>query len=160
MKHVILAFSVLFCAHFQATAQTYRSAVGAKFGEFTSLSYLTFLKESNALEVFGGVRSFRAGSAMHFHASYQTYRKIQTVPQLRWYTGIGGAMFMYNYHQEKHQTTLGTLGIGPEAYIGLEYRVKDFPITISADLMGRYLLNGYYSGLNIGFGATTIRYIL
>lgn len=69
-------------------------------------------------------------------------------------------MFMYNYHQEKHQTTLGTLGIGPEAYIGLEYRVKDFPITISADLMGRYLLNGYYSGLNIGFGATTIRYIL
>ena len=60
MKKIVLLFSMLFILAItnEMKAQDYKSAIGLRFGYPVSISYKTFLTESNALELLAGYRGY------------------------------------------------------------------------------------------------------
>lgn len=163
MKKLFFLFAFLGAVLFSNAiqAQSYNSAIGLRLGVPLSVSYKTFLSESNALELFAGFRGYTGYSWVNVGALYQIHKPINGVDNLQWYFGGGASAFFYNYNNGFNFGDSGSFGLGIMGNLGLDYKFDNTPINISADWVPTiYIGSGYLSGFGGGYGALAVRYTL
>lgn len=161
MKKLFFLFAFLGAVLFSNAihAQSYNSAIGLRLGVPLSVSYKTFLSESNALELFAGFRGYAGYSWVNVGALYQIHKPINSVDNLQWYFGGGASAFFYNY--DAGFSDAGSFGLGIMGNLGLDYKLPNTPINISADWVPTiYIGSGYLTGFGGGYGALAVRYTL
>lgn len=161
MKKLIL-FLLLFVGLGMTTntqAQDYKSAIGLRLGYPISITYKTFLNETNAIEIFGGFRSYNQYTTVNVTAGYLLHNDFPDVERLKWYYGLGGGVAFYNFDNDFVVDDDG-LSIVINGFLGLDYTLKDTPINLSVDWIPGIFIGGYGSGFGAGRGALSVRYIL
>jgi hypothetical protein len=142
----------------QLSGQAYKSAIGGKLGYGLIASYKTFLSESNAIDIFGGIRwgGLAAG------AYYEKHKPIGTTEGLQWYWGFGGSLTTWSYG-----SGLGNYyEVGASGVLGLDYAFSDIPLNLSVDWAPTFVLldswdfSGSYNRFRSGYGSLSARYIL
>lgn len=149
---VVLGFST------QLSGQAYKSAFGAKLGYGLVASYKTFLSESNAIDLFGGI----TWGGLTAGAYYEKHKALGTTAGLQWYWGFGGAFTTNSYG-----SGLGNYyELGASGVIGLDYAFDNIPLNVSLDwaptivLLDNWDYTGTYGRFRSGYGALSARYIL
>jgi hypothetical protein len=143
-------------------AQAYNSAIGLRFGYPLSISYKTFLTESNALELYAGFRSY-SGVYGYFTVGglYEIHKPINGVDGLSWYYGGGVSVQFFTYDDAYWGGTNdnGNFGVGLSGVIGLDYKFADAPFNLSVDFLPTIRFGGWDSGY-YSWGALAARYVL
>ncbi len=163
MKKITLLFSMLFVMAVASNlkAQDYNSAIGLRFGYPLSISYKTFLTESNALELYAGYRGY-SGIYSYFTVGglYEIHKPINGVDGLSWYYGGGVSVQFFTYDNSYVFTDdNGSLGVGISGVLGLVYKFADAPFNLSVDFLPTIRFGGWDSGY-YSWGALAARYVL
>lgn len=163
MKKIVLLFSMLFILAItnEMKAQDYKSAIGLRFGYPVSISYKTFLTESNALELLAGYRGY-SGIYSYFSvgALYEIHKPISDVEGLSWYYGFGASVQFFTYDDDYFfDDDNGSVGLGISGVIGLDYKFPSAPVNLSLDFMPTFRFGGWDSGY-YSWGALAARYVL
>jgi hypothetical protein len=160
MKKIALLFSMLFVLALssQLKAQDYKSAIGLRFGYPISVSYKTFMTESNALEIYAGFRGY-SGIYSYFAIGglYEIHKPFADVAGLSWYYGGGASVQFYTYDDDIYDD--GSFGVGLSGVIGLDYKFADAPFNLSLDFMPTISFGGWDDGY-YSWGALAARYVL
>ncbi len=151
MKKAILLISFSFLAFAVTQAQTYATAVGAKFyvgnGTLGGFNIKHFTSQTTALE---GSLLFGTG-VIGFEGLYQYQADIPSVPGLQYFVGGGGLL---GFGTGKGSTTDFALRLTG----GVDYKIEDAPIDVSIGLDPFFNIapaTGTYLSLGLGF-----RYVL
>ncbi len=157
----LILLSLLFTVFLVTTteAQSYKSAAGARLGYPLSASYKTFISESSALEVYAGFRGYSAYRWISVSGAYLVHKPIEGVENLNWYLGGGASVYFWTYDAGFLNPGDNT-SIGIQGYLGLDYRIPDTPVNITADWIPTFFLGGYSKGFGGGYGTLGVRYIL
>lgn len=162
MKKLILLFVLIsgFAFSSQMQAQDYKSAIGLRFGYPLSVSYKTFLNETNALDLFVGYRGY-SGIYSYFALGgfYEFVNDIEGVEGLAWYYGFGASVQFFSYENLPYLDDQGSFGVGVSGIIGLDYTFPDAPITLGLDFAPTIRFGGWDDGF-YAWGALSARYIL
>ncbi len=149
-----------------ASAQSFGSAIGVRLGAPLSITYKTFLNESNAIEVMGGTRGFGSGVTQYrwyqLGAAYQVHKPLNVgaVEGLNWYFGGGASVYFWNFN-DSFVGEGSSSSFGLQGYLGLSYTFENTPINLSVDWVPTYFLNGFGgSGFGYDSGSLGIRYVL
>jgi hypothetical protein len=138
-----------------AATTYYKAALGLKFIYGVSLTGKYFISEKSALE--GIVRYNGAGglgSNIAFSGLYEYHSEIKEIAGLRWYIGGGGHV---NHFSWKDVDAPGVTTFGVVGTIGLEYKVKNLPLAVSADWQPAYIIN-HGAGFSAENGGIGIKY--
>jgi hypothetical protein len=138
--------------------QDYKVAAGLRFGYPLSLTGKFFLNEKHAIEAMAGRRGYSYGSYFTLGGLYQIHSPIKSVEGLKWYVGGGAAAYMWSW-KNSFVTTESSTAIGLLGVVGLDYKIKDVPLSITADWMPTFFINGYGSGFAGGYGGLGVRYV-
>jgi hypothetical protein len=135
----------------QSLDADYKTAVGVKFGwwESASLSVKHFIKDNTAIE--GLLYFWQYGG--EGCGLYEYHGAISTVTGLKWYVGGGGHFGVYNTDWAKHvpNSHSGTY-LGPDAILGVDYKLTGAPIALSFDVQPRFDVPGGYISVWGGLG--------
>ena len=159
LKYVLFAVALCAFGH-TATAQDYSSAVGLRFGYPLSVSYKTFLNETNAVEAYVGFRGYGSFSWFSINGAYQIHNDIESVDGLQWYYGGGAGVQFWSYDFLAESSTTFSLA----GYLGLQYTFVDAPVSLTLDWVPTVFLGDNFGvGFNTfgaGYGALGARYTL
>jgi hypothetical protein len=136
----------------QSMGTSYRTALGIKFWP-GAISIKHFIGDNTALE---GLASFW-DNGFRFTGLYEIHGDVNNVPGLKWYIGPGAHIGAYNgvvFHD--HYYGSGTLSLGIDGVIGLDYKINGAPIDLSLDIQP-YLEIAGHPYLDI-WGGLGIRY--
>lgn len=158
MKKLILACLFIAGTFAFAQAQDYKSAVGLRFGYPSSITYKSFISETNAFEVYGGFRGFAGFSTIELNGAYLIHAELGDTDGLKYYYGAGVGASFYSY--DTGFIGDGSTSFNISGYLGLEYTLSDLPLTLSVDWSPTFLLGGYNRGLGADGGGLAIRYVL
>jgi hypothetical protein len=146
---VLIATTVFTTATFaQAEGSSYTNAIGVKFWP-GALSFKHFTTDNTALE---GLLNFW-DNGFRITGLYEFHGNIEAAPGLRWYVGPGAHIGWWNgaiYHD--HYYNSGSLMIGVDGVLGLEYKFEGAPIAVSADIQPYLEFNHPYLGIWGGLG--------
>ena len=140
IKLLLVAASILLSvtiakAQTQAQIQS-QTSVGLRLGSTSGLSIKKAIAGAD-LEGIIGV----SPSGLSFTGLYEISKPTSEVSQLYWYYGAGGHatirgssyyVFHDRYYAERYYG--GALGLGIDGILGLEYRIREIPFSISLDL--------------------------
>ncbi len=163
MKNLFTLFLVLFfCVGLtqNGQAQNYNSAIGVRLGYPLSVSYKTFISETNALEVYAGFRGFTGYSWFSLNAAYQIHNDISSVEGLQWYYGVGAGILFFNFDNNFFNDNSSNTSFSVQGYLGLDYKFVNAPINLTLDWVPTYFINGFGSGFGAGYGSLGVRYVL
>jgi len=138
----------------------YKSAIGLRLGSPLAISYKTFVKDDIAAEAYVGFRSFGGYSFTTVNISGQKHTPIASVERLSWYYGAGLGAYFYNFDNDFIGDDGGSLGIGLQGYLGLDYCLADTPLNFSVDWIPTFFVSGFGNGFGAGYGTLAVRYIL
>lgn len=136
----------------------YRAALGIKFLWGISLTGKCFIKPHQALEAIIRYRGYQGiGKDLAFSVLYEYQRQIPGAEGFNWYAGAGAYFGHFSY---KSSYDPGLYGIktsksyyGLSGVVGLEYKIKQLPIAISADWMPSFdIKNSTFVAENGGIG--------
>lgn len=139
----------------------YKSAVGLRFGSpYVSASYKTFIKEGNALEFYASFRSFSGYSWVSASGAYQIHKPLDNIAEgLQWYYGGGASVYFWTF-DSGFISDAGSISVGINGYLGLDYKFKNAPVSLTTDWVPTFFVNGFGSGFGGGYGGLGIRYVL
>lgn len=158
---LIIAMAFSFILSYEASSQAYESAIGARFGIPTSVSYKKFVSEKAALEGYVGIRSSSLFTQIGLSAAYLIHSDIAEVEGLQWYFGGGTSAYRYNYDTLFGGESTGGIFLGINGYIGLEYTFSTTPVSASVDWVPTMILGeGASTGFASNYGSLAVRYIL
>lgn len=166
MKRLLFFLPLLFSFMLiteSATAQEYRTAVGARLGYPLSVSLKHFLNDNgHAVEAYVGTRGWGYGRWVNISAGYQIHNPldIDGVEGLYWYYGAGASILFWNFNDPFLDDNNSSSSIGLQGYLGLDYAFDDVPVNISVDWVPTFFVNGYSNGFGAGYAGVGIRYIL
>lgn len=167
MKRLFFLLPLFFCfmlTSSTASAQEYKTAVGARLGYPLSASLKYFLNDNgHALEGYVGTRGWGYGRFVNVSVAYQIHNRldIEGLEGLYWYYGGGAAVFFWNYDNAfVFDDDYSSTAFGIQGYLGLDYAFDDVPINLSVDWVPTFSLNGYSRGFGGGYGSLSVRYIL
>jgi len=146
----------------------YKSALGVKFLWGIALTGKHFFKDQHAIEAIVKYRGYaRVGSDINLALLYEYHKNIPGVEGLRWYAGGGIYLGYFSFKDELdyyYEIAADQAGINTNNFymgivgaLGLEYKIQNTPIAVSADwqpaigIIKSYGSNGF-SGENGGFG--------
>jgi hypothetical protein len=140
----------------KANAQSYKSALGLKFGGYENgISGKYFLNEGTALEGVLGIRNH----GLVLTGLYELHQTAFNVPELKFYYGAGahlgavGKGRYQRYGSDDEFYDSGSILLGADGVVGLEYLIPESPIAISLDLNPRLeLARGPFFDLAPGLG--------
>jgi opacity protein-like surface antigen len=155
MKKIILSAIMLFGLAFTAQSQEIsKHALGLRLGDNNGfggeVSYQLGLNQKNRLEFDLGWRNSRDVDAVKGVALYQWVWNIDG--GFNWYAGVGGGLAAWDYDYRFNDNRYKDSGtyVFAAGDIGIEYRFKEIPLTLSLD--GRPEIgSGYYDDDNFGF---------
>lgn len=133
----------------------YSTAIGIKFLygiAFTGKHFFTEKHAAEAIVRYNGLGGL--GSDINLTALYEYHSPINGVPGLKWYIGGGAYAGTFSFKDSDfipESDDTSNVYFGLSGVLGLEYKIKNLPIAISADWQPVYLLKDYYD--NTGFGA-------
>jgi len=157
MKKTTLLFAIILLAVAGANAQTYSTAVGAKFytggGSVGGLNIRHSTAEHTALE--GSLLFYSGGLGIEGLYEYQA--PIEGTEGLQYFVGGGGMLGFgtgrYNNYNNRNSTSFALRLTG-----GVDYKFADAPIDVSLAFDPFFYL-APYSGSNLSLGIG-IRYVL
>ncbi len=157
MKKVTLLFAIIFMAATVVNAQTYETAVGAKFytgnGSLGGINIRHSTSERTALE--GSLLFFSGG--LGIEGLYQYQGPIEGAEGLQYFVGGGGALGFgsgrYNYYNNRNNASFALRLTG-----GVDYKFADAPIAVSLAFDPFFYLTPY-SGSNLALGIG-LRYVI
>lgn len=158
MKKLLFIAVCMLGISFSSFSQEYDSAIGGRLGFPLSASYKTFISESNAIEVYGGLEFASGFSTFAVNGAYQVHTPLDTADGLSWYWGAGAGVSFFTFRNSFIGTTGGTT-FGAQGYLGLDYKFDDLPLNLSVDIIPTIGFGGFGSGLGFG-GALAARYVL
>ena len=143
MKKYISIFTLSFLFTGICNAQEQKWAVGARLGEPSGLNIRKYFDE-NAFEInvgtYGGLwgqdRAYRKGHyqsvGLAVTANYLWHNNLFGSETTKYYYGFGGQFNNRKYFPSDQQMAQGvaTLSIGGDALAGLEFFLKDSPLSI------------------------------
>ena len=145
-------------------AQDYELAAGLRLGIPVSLSLKKSLDGTNALEGFVGFRSFGfGGNALNVGGAYQRHYPLTDVTEgLSWYWGAGASVVFLSFQNDFLGVQEGSVSIGAQGYLGLEYTLEDKPVSFSLDWVPTIYISGNQAirGFGADNGALSVRYII
>ena len=150
MKNLFLVLIIFLGGMITSQAQNYDSAIGLRLGYPNSVTYKKFISETNAIELYGGIRRFDGSSLINFNGAYQIHTPIEAVDNLLWYYGAGAGVGLGS----------GFTSISLSGYIGLDYKFDKLPISLSVDYVPTYFLGSSDLNFQVGYGNLAVRYIL
>jgi hypothetical protein len=132
----------------QSMGSSYETAVGIKFWP-GAISVKHFISDNHAIEGLANFwdRGFRVTGLYEIHGD------INDVEGLKWYVGPGAHIGWYNgtyYHG--HDYGSGSLSIGVDGVLGLDYKFSGAPINLSLDINPYLELNHPYIDVWGGLG--------
>lgn len=151
MKTKITLLLFFVCFIYQSHAQNYTTSLGLRLGYPFSVSYKTFINESNAIEITAGYIGVATNGLFNFGGYYEHHTPIESADGLSWY--YGGGINLYFGRLYNASAALGLSGV-----LGLDYKFKDAPVNISLDWIPTFFLNK--QGFLGGVGGISVRYVL
>lgn len=154
----ILAVAVL-CISLSGYSQ-YNTAIGLRVGETSGLTVRHFVSDGVAIEGMLGIWNRGVSGTL----LYEFYRSAFGAQGLNWYYGAGGHLAVvthrdgynwYDYGQRRYYYREGSLGLGIDGIVGLEYKIPRAPIAFSFDLkpfLEFNLTGGAFVALDPGLG--------
>jgi hypothetical protein len=157
MRKALLTFlALIIFAGFRSSAQSmgssYQTAVGIKFWP-GAISVKHFISDNAALE---GLATFW-DNGFRVTGLYEIHGDVDNAPGLKWYIGPGAHIGAYNgvlFHD--HYYSSGSLSLGIDGVVGLDYKINGAPIDLSLDIQPYLELAGH-PYLDI-WGGLCIRY--
>ncbi|MEN0050689.1 MAG: hypothetical protein AAF806_26725 [Bacteroidota bacterium] len=156
-----VTFSLLFACLLtnSVSAQSYKSAVGARLGYPLSASFKTFINDSDAIEVYAGFRGFSTSRWVSVSGAYQKHDELSDVLEgLSWYYGGGASVYFWTYD---FSNDFANTSIGIQGYIGLDYKFSETPLSLSIDWIPSLFLGrtGIANNFGGGYGSLGVRYV-
>lgn len=113
----------------EAKAQ-YKNAFGVRVGDYSGLTYKTFIEQSDALDLMLGFRSTSAYSAVKFTGLYEIHNPFESeLTGLSWYYGGGMSIGGIDYKLIDKNKFL----FSADAVLGVDYKFDGAPINLSFD---------------------------
>jgi Protein of unknown function (DUF3996) len=143
MKKILLTLLIFLSILINIAAQEQKWAVGARLGEPAGLNIRKYF-DQNAIDInigtygglWGGYRSYRKGHyksvGLAVNVNYLWHNNLFKKEQLKSYYGFGAQFNNRKYTPNAQNTAEGvaTLSIGGSGVAGIEYFLKDSPISI------------------------------
>lgn len=155
MKKVLMTLAVVFCIVSFGNAQSYKTGVGLRGGLSGGVTIKHFVSSNTAIE---GIVSSR-WRGVNLTGLYEIHAQAFDVEGFNWYYGFGGHIGFWDGkyaswgHDDKSYSVVGLDGI-----LGLEYKIPDIPISLSADWKPMINVFGH-TGLWTDGGAISIKYV-
>jgi len=167
MKTLRVLFTLLLFTGltYSAQAQNYSSAIGLRLGVPVSASFKTFVSDNAAVEAFVGYRSRKflgfGWTQINITGLFEIHNDLGA-DGLQWYYGGGAGAYIFSFDDGFNfdGDDDGSFALGISGVIGLEYTLPTAPLTISADWLPTFFVNGFGSGFGAGYGALSVRYII
>ncbi|HEV7348641.1 hypothetical protein [Telluribacter sp.] len=132
-------------------AQSYQTGVGIRLGNTGGLSVKHFVDGRRAVE---GILSTRWRS-LGVTGLLEWHKEAFQTPGLNFYYGVGGHLYLGGYRRRYYERSSG---IGIDGILGLEYQLRQSPISGSLDWKPAINLIGR-GGYQEGGLALTVRYV-
>jgi len=162
-KLLALLFAGFMLSSMSLSAQSFESAVGARFGDPLSASYKLFLNASDAVEVYAGIRNWPGVNSVSIAGAYQRHNSFNLdaeLAPLQWYYGAGASVAFYSYDNDLRDDN-GGIGLGISGYLGLQYASDGAPIEITVDWVPTLGIGSNGGrGFGAAYGSLGVRYIL
>ncbi|MCF8303758.1 MAG: hypothetical protein K9I94_10830 [Bacteroidales bacterium] len=159
MKRLMLILLIAGAGIMSSQAQHYQTAIGLRGGFANGITVKHFVGAQSAFEAIG---SFRWDGFL-ITGLYEKHAPAFDTERLFWFYGGGGHIgFWDNYDADTPWMDPDEDGytiIGIDGIVGLEYDIKEIPLTISADWKPAINLVGDNSFWADG-GAISVRYTL
>lgn len=160
MKKIVfytLLSSLIFLSQ-QLQAQAYKTSAGIRAGDPTGLSVKHFISGADAIE---GIVAWR-WRGLQATALYERHATAFNVEQLNWYYGAGAHVGFFDGYKDhpffdKEDYNKSYVVIGVDGILGLEYDIREIPLTVSLDWKPEINIIGY-SGTWLGGGGLSVRY--
>jgi hypothetical protein len=130
----------------------YNRALGLKFPGGLSITYKKFVADTRNVEaqLTAWHKGFRVAGLYEFN-----FYTFDNVPELSWFVGPGAHIgFWKSTYKETYNSQVD---VGVDGIIGLDYKIKNAPINVSADWEPAVTLVGS-AGFTPAFGGVAIRY--
>ncbi len=135
------------------TSSDYKTAVGVKVFP-GAISVKHFISQNNAVEGLGYFWQY----GFRLTGLYEMHNNINGVDGLKWYIGAGAHAGFYNTSYTKDfPSRNGSVEIGIDGVLGLDYKIQGVPLNISFDWQPVFNLVGN-TGFDGGWGGLGIRY--
>jgi hypothetical protein len=133
MKKILFIASFIFAFSFltHSTAQAqYHNALGVRVGDYTGISFKTFIEEQRAVDLILGFKSNSRYSGIRFTGLYQIHHPTDfQYGALSWFYGGGASVGGLDYKNiDRNEFLLSADGV-----IGLDYKFVDAPLNLSLD---------------------------
>lgn len=127
----ILCFTVIatIAMHASAQAQSYKNAIGGRFGAANGVTFKTSLGDNKMLDLIANFRSHDNYNYFRVTALYEVYMPIANAPGLNWYYGGGGSIGTAKYKP----THSSDLYLAADGVLGLDYKFANAPLNLSLD---------------------------
>lgn len=120
---------VLVTASFSASAQ-YKNALGVRVGDYTGITFKTFIQQDRALDLILSFKDKNSYSAVRFTGLYEIHNPIEfEYGTLRWFYGGGASVGGIDYKYSDDNDFL----LSADGVLGLDYHFADAPINLSFD---------------------------
>lgn len=159
MYKTLLLFLALACSTL-TLAQDYNLSAGARLGYPLSASVKKFFNETTAVEVYGGIRFRSTYRWINISAAYLRHHDISAIEGFRFYYGGGASAYFWSFDNDLIADNNASVTFGIQGYAGLEYTFSNIPLSLSADWVPTFFLNGFNDGFGGGFGSLGIRYVI
>ncbi len=133
MKKILYYFCLIFflalASTFTAKAQ-YKNAAGVRIGDYSGITFKTFVTQSDALDFSLGFRNTSSYNAVRLTGLYEIHDAVSPeLPGLNWYYGGGISIGGIDYKViDKNKFLLSGDGV-----LGLDYTFDGAPINLSLD---------------------------
>lgn len=141
MKHILRSITLLavglFIGHNTFAQLSSKSAIGARFGSATGVTYRYSLAEDRAIEGIVSVQSNSASSRFRVVGLYEYFKPL--AGNFSWFYGFGGSVGSHTYKAftdasgNRHDSK-GELALSVDGIIGIEYAIPSAPLSISLDV--------------------------
>jgi hypothetical protein len=161
MKKLVFPFiaSVLLITSQGQAQSDYKTAIGGRAGVPIAGSIKHFISEAGALEGYLGFLS-KYGSNVNvtIGGMYQHHFPIGDIAGFKWYVGGGALVQFYSYdNYDNNNHDYSETGFALNAVGGVDYKFRDIPLNLSADIMPAIFISNTPDGV-VGYGGISVRY--
>lgn len=152
MKKTTIITLLVFITSASFAQSSYRRALGVKFPGGFSVTYKTFVTNTNDIEAQVTVwnKGFRTSGLYEFN-----FYSFTSAPNLSWFVGPGAHVGFWKTQYQKNYNSSVDLGI--DGIIGLDYKFEKAPINVSIDWQPSITLAGN-TGFTPAYGGFAVRY--
>ncbi|WP_026897817.1 hypothetical protein [Daejeonella oryzae] len=125
----ITAFIILLSQTESQAQQTYKNALGGRFGEANGVTFKTFVNNQDALDFILNFQSRGNYSYFRLTGLYEVHKPFANAQGLRYYYGAGGTLGQRKDKRNDDSDLLASI----DGVLGLDYKFDEAPINVSLD---------------------------